>query len=114
MQRGQRADGDECEDRTIISPVNASCSVEVPIGALYNPRVRVGAVSAVRLRAKAVKRGQRAAGGDCKDRATIIGPASRCCPVEVPVGALYNAPVRVGPVNAVRLLSLIHISEPTR
>ena len=45
-------------------------------------------VSAVRLRAKAVKRGQRAARSDFEDRATPGEPASRSCPVEVPVDSL--------------------------
>ena len=46
--------------------------VEPPIGGLHQPSNRRETVRAVSLRAKAVKRGQRAGGGDFENGGSII------------------------------------------
>ena len=71
VQRGQRAAGGDFEDRAIaVGPATGGCPVEVPVGGLHQPGVRVDAVAS-RL-AEAVQRGQRAAGGDFEDRAQLV------------------------------------------
>ena len=85
MQRGKRAAGGDCEDRTIaIGTTMRSCPVEETVGALDKAAYSYTPVSSV----KVMQRGKRAAGGDCEDRTIVIGPAKRSYPVEVPVGAL--------------------------
>ena len=61
------------------------------------------AVRAAALGAEAVKRRQRAAGGDFENRALVVGPAEKRCPVEVPIGALDQPRVRFKAVRAARL-----------
>lgn len=69
------------------------------------PRLRLGAVSAVSLRAKAVKNGYIAAWGDFKDRASgVVVSVDRGCAalqgrsVEVPA-VLHQRGLRIGAVR---------------
>src|ERR1035441_4316165 len=55
------------------------CPVEVAVGGLDQPGVRVGAVRVV----EAVQRGQRAACGDFEDRGVSVGPAGLRGPGDV-------------------------------
>src|SRR3954454_6775807 len=79
------------------------CPIEVSVAALHQPRLGVFAVSAIGLRAKAVKRSQCACRGDLEDRAITVRAAPEGCPVEVPVGGLNHAGVRIAAVSAVML-----------
>lgn len=56
------------------------------------------------MRAKPVKRSQRAPGGDLEDRATLVVPAYVRCSVKVPVGGLHQASARVVAVSDVEAM----------
>ena len=71
-------------------PAKSGCPVEVPVGALNQPRVRLVAVRTITFGAKAVKRSQVARRGDFEDYALAILPSTDGCPVEVPVKALHQ------------------------
>src|ERR1039457_6709546 len=71
-----------------MSPTFTRCPVEVPIGGLDEPSVGEFAVRALCLGAEPIKRGQRATRGDFEDRAIAVGPTTRRCPEEIPVGGL--------------------------
>src|SRR5579862_7695282 len=89
----------QTEDRAIVTgSASVGCPVEVAVGGLKQPTVRVTAVSA----GEAVQRGQCATRGDSEDRAIIACPASVCCPVQPAVGGLYESCQRVVAVSAVR------------
>src|SRR6202050_2069425 len=76
--------------------------VEIPACALHQSS-RAAAVGTVGLRAKAVQRRQLAQVGDFENRTFAIGPATECCPVQVPIRSLDQPRVRVGTVGAVGL-----------
>src|ERR1700677_4093489 len=76
--------------------------VEIPACALHQSS-RAAAVGTVGLRAKAVQRRQLAPVGDFENRTGAIGPATKCCPVEVPIGSFNQPCVRVAAVGAVAL-----------
>src|SRR5271165_3499927 len=101
VQQGEAAAGSDLKYRPIR--VSAACRgspVKVAIAALYQPSVRIGAVGAVRLGAKAVQRSQRAARGHLKYRATAVCPSTPGRSVEIAVGALDERPEeRLSPVR---------------
>jgi len=114
VDRGQRACGGDFEDRAAavtvapaVSPVGG-CPVEVAVTALHQPS-RLVAVSTVQLRAKAVQRGHRTAGGEFEDRATPVYDLTSAvttvttavgCPIEVAVAALHQRAQRPHAVSA--------------
>src|SRR5215469_9166059 len=73
----------------LIGPVGQRCPVQSAVGGLKQPSLRAVAVSAVSLRAEAVKCRQGPRRGDSKDRATVA-VAAGCggWTVEIPVGGL--------------------------
>jgi hypothetical protein len=94
VERRQRTGRDDLEYRAIIAvgAVKRHCPVEISIRPLDQPDVGKCAVWTMGLRAKGVKRGQRAAWCDAEDRATAIicavGSALARCPIEIPIGGL--------------------------
>ena len=106
VQRGQHTFWGHFEYRAAVvrpAPAPIRCSVEVPVGALNQPRLGVAAVRAITFGAKAVKRGQRPPRGDFEDRASVVGPAAGSCSVEVPVGGLGQPRYGVAAVRAITL-----------
>ena len=70
------------------------------MGVLHQTALRTGAISAASLSTKAVKRSQRAAGGDSEDRALAVRRAGAGGSVEVPIGGLHQRCSRIGAVGA--------------
>ena len=92
-----------------VGSSNLRCSEEVSTQALDQPRNGTVTVGAVSLGTKAVERSQCTLGRDFEDRATSVpgvavgvSPALKCCPVEVPVGALNQPSKRRRAVSAIR------------
>src|SRR5208282_3077400 len=89
-------------------PAIGRCSIEVPIGALNEPRDWEITVRAARLRAETVEVGQRAGRGDFEDRATtesrttaLAGAAGDHRPTEVSVRSLNEGGLGIGAVGYV-------------
>src|ERR1017187_1763908 len=78
-------------------------SVEGSIAGLHERCVGIFAVSTVCLRAETVERYQLTGRGDFEYRATVVHPASECCPVKVPVGGLHECCVGSFAVGAIGL-----------
>src|ERR1019366_4862614 len=82
-----------------VGPADVGCPIEVPIGGLHHPGLRVSAVADI----EAVQRGQCAPWSDLEDRALVVSPAPGGCPVEVPIGGLHQPGVRASAVRAASL-----------
>jgi len=68
------------EDRAYaVGPTLGRCAVQLPIGGLNQSCGGVRPVSAVRLGAEAIQRGQFALGSDFEDRAVAVYPALAIC-----------------------------------
>src|SRR5882672_7985223 len=99
MQRSQRARWGHLIDRAtavVVAAERPTCvrlPVEVSVRGLYQP-VRAVAVGAVCPGAKAVKRSQRACGGDFKNSATqgSIDSALICGSVKISIAGLDEPP----------------------
>lgn len=111
VQRGQCAPWRDFEDRatgidvvrrrdTNNAPTIGSRAVEVAVGALHQHAGPIP-ITAVRLSAKIVERGQGPLWGDLEDRAAGLriyrrrarrrpGAAQRGCPIEIPFAALHQ------------------------
>src|SRR6202035_2308366 len=97
INRRQRALGADLEDHTVaVRPACRGCPIKVPVGGQRQSPDRVGAIRAIRLRAKAVKSSQVATRGYFESRATanlfrvagLVDAAVYGGPIQVAVEAL--------------------------
>ncbi len=101
VKRRQGASWSNFEDCAVVLALGSPRGrpIKVPICCLDQPRRWEGAVRAEAFGAKAVERGQLAAGCDSENRAIAFSPARQRCPVKVPIGALDENPPRCGAVR---------------
>ena len=101
VKRGQLTLLVDFEDRaTVVGPAKPGCPIEVGVGGLHQSSIWSGAISAVCLGAKAVKRDQLALRRDFEYCAACIGPTLGRCPIEVTIRGLDQRPSRADAVCA--------------
>src|SRR5580698_2475738 len=105
VKSSQLAAWSEFENRAIVAgPSLGGGAVEVPIVALYQPRLRFRAVGAVRLGTKSVQRGHLATGSNFEGHAGAVNRTSNVSrAVKIPVRALHQAVIGIGAVRAISL-----------
>src|SRR5208282_6668620 len=84
VDRAERSAGRDREYRTAPSrSANVGCPIDFSVACLYQTALRLAAISAVCLAAKAIQPGKSSAWSELEYRAIVGGPAKRCCPVKV-------------------------------